>query len=108
MIFSRCFVDTNRKANSNLEKRLAPISAGGSVSNGRACEDRVVAGKILSLLKPGKLPHRLLQRFRTIYPGRTRVIVGPAVGEDAAIIDMGDRCRQVDLPLPTPLVTAWW
>jgi hydrogenase maturation factor len=46
----------------------------------------------MSILKPGKLPPDLLQRLLTSYP-RTdpRVIVGPAVGEDAAIIDMGDR-----------------
>jgi hydrogenase maturation factor len=42
------------------------------------------------MLKPGKLPPDLLQRLLTSY-SRTdpRVIVGPAVGEDAAIIDMG-------------------
>ena len=46
----------------------------------------------MSVLTPGKLPPELLQRLLTSYP-RTdpRVIVGPAVGEDAAIIDMGDR-----------------
>ncbi len=46
----------------------------------------------MSILKPGKLPPELLQRLLTSYP-RTdpRVIIGPAVGEDAAIIDMGDR-----------------
>jgi hydrogenase expression/formation protein HypE len=46
----------------------------------------------MSVLTPGKLPPELLQRLLTSYTGADpRVIVGPAVGEDAAIIDMGDR-----------------
>ena len=46
----------------------------------------------MSVLKPGKLPLDLLQRLLTSYTSADpRVIVGPAVGEDAAIIDMGDR-----------------
>jgi hydrogenase expression/formation protein HypE len=45
----------------------------------------------MSVLKPGKLPPELLQRLLTSYISPDpRVIVGPAVGEDAAIIDMGD------------------
>jgi len=46
----------------------------------------------MTVLKPGKLPPELLQRLLTAYTStHPRVIVGPAVGEDAAIIDMGDR-----------------
>jgi hydrogenase maturation factor len=46
----------------------------------------------MPVLKPGKLPPELLQRLLTSYTrADPRVIVGPAVGEDAAIIDMGDR-----------------
>jgi hydrogenase expression/formation protein HypE len=46
----------------------------------------------MSVLKPGKLPPELLQRLLTSYTrADPRVIVGPAVGEDAAIIEMGDR-----------------
>ena len=46
----------------------------------------------MSVLTPGKLPPELLQRLLTSYTrADPRVIVGPAVGEDAAIIDMGDR-----------------
>src|SRR5919109_441546 len=46
----------------------------------------------MSVLKPGKLPPELLHRLLTSYTrADPRVIVGPAVGEDAAIIDMGDR-----------------
>ena len=46
----------------------------------------------MSLLKPGKLPPELLQRLLSSYTrADPRVLVGPAVGEDAAIIDMGDR-----------------
>jgi hydrogenase expression/formation protein HypE len=46
----------------------------------------------MSVLKPGKLPPDLLQRLLASYTSADpRVIVGPAVGEDAAIIDMGDR-----------------
>ncbi len=45
----------------------------------------------MSVLKPGKLPLELLQRLLRSYTrADSRVIVGPAVGEDAAIIDMGD------------------
>jgi hydrogenase expression/formation protein HypE len=46
----------------------------------------------MAVLKPGKLPgdllHRLLHTYTQADP---RVIVGAAVGEDAAVIDMGDR-----------------
>ena len=46
----------------------------------------------MSILKPGKLPPDLLRRLLTSYTSADpRVIVGPAVGEDAAIIDMGAR-----------------
>jgi hydrogenase expression/formation protein HypE len=46
----------------------------------------------MSVLKPGKLPPELLQRLLSSYTrADPRVLVGPAVGEDAAIIDMGDR-----------------
>jgi len=46
----------------------------------------------MSTLRPGKLPPALLQRLLSTYV-RTdpRVVVGPAVGEDAAVIEMGDR-----------------
>ena len=43
-------------------------------------------------LPVGKLPAELLERFFGKYvPGDARVVVGPRVGEDAAVIDMGDR-----------------
>src|SRR5919109_5226615 len=43
-------------------------------------------------LRPGKLPPELLQRLLATYTkADPRVIVGAAVGEDAAVIDMGDR-----------------
>ena len=46
----------------------------------------------MSVLKPGKLPPELLQRLLRSYTSADpRLIVGPAVGEDAAVIDMGDR-----------------
>jgi hydrogenase expression/formation protein HypE len=46
----------------------------------------------MSVLKPGKLPPDLLRRLLTSYTSvDPRVIVGPAIGEDAAIIEMGDR-----------------
>jgi hydrogenase expression/formation protein HypE len=46
----------------------------------------------MSVLKPGKLPPDLLRRLLTSYTSADpRVIVGPGVGEDAAIIDMGER-----------------
>ncbi len=46
----------------------------------------------MSMLKPGKLPPELLQRMLSTYTtADPRVIVGPAVGEDAAIVEMGER-----------------
>src|ERR671917_953152 len=46
----------------------------------------------MSMLNPGKLPPELLQRLLSAYTtADPRVIVGPAVGEDAAVIDMGGR-----------------
>jgi len=43
-------------------------------------------------LPPGKLPPRMLARVLRRFPGRDpRVLVGPQLGEDAAVIDMGDR-----------------
>jgi hydrogenase maturation factor len=46
----------------------------------------------MPMLKPGKLPPELLQRLLSAYTTTDpRVIVGPAVGEDAAIIDIGVR-----------------
>src|SRR5262245_43894306 len=46
----------------------------------------------MPVLKPGKLPPELLQRLLASYP-RThpRLITGPAVGQDAAVIDMCGR-----------------
>jgi hydrogenase expression/formation protein HypE len=44
-------------------------------------------------LPTGKLPPDLLQALLEKVPfGDSRVVVGPRVGEDAAVIDMGDRC----------------
>ena len=41
---------------------------------------------------PGKLPHNILARFIQDYTDRDpRLIVPPALGEDAAVIDFGDR-----------------
>ncbi|HRX04224.1 MAG TPA: AIR synthase family protein [Anaerolineae bacterium] len=41
-------------------------------------------------LSPGKLPHGLLdQLLRRFPPGDPRLIVGPQMGEDAAVIDFG-------------------
>jgi len=46
----------------------------------------------MAFLPVGKLPAELLQRlFAKHVPADPRVIVGPQVGEDAAVIDMGDR-----------------
>jgi hydrogenase maturation factor len=45
-------------------------------------------------MNPGKLPHDLLSRVLARLgagPADPRVIVGPRVGEDAAVIDYGDR-----------------
>src|ERR671937_961798 len=46
----------------------------------------------MPFLQPGKLPPELLQCLLATYTkADPRVIVGAAVGEDAAVIDMGDR-----------------
>jgi hydrogenase maturation factor len=46
----------------------------------------------MAALKPGKLPPDLLHRLLTTYTKvDPRVIVGAAVGEDAAVIDLGER-----------------
>src|SRR5262245_65884791 len=46
----------------------------------------------MTSLPVGKLPAELLERFFGKYvSGDSRVVVGPRVGEDAAVIDMGDR-----------------
>jgi hydrogenase expression/formation protein HypE len=46
----------------------------------------------MDVLPVGKLPPRLLQGLFDRHPPRDpRVVVGPRVGEDAAIIDLGDR-----------------
>ena len=43
-------------------------------------------------LPTGKLPSQLLRELLTRYATNDpRVIVGPGIGQDAAIIDMGDR-----------------
>ena len=43
-------------------------------------------------LPAGKRPHALLDQFlRRFAPSDPRLIVGPQMGEDAAVIDMGDR-----------------
>src|SRR5713101_6667344 len=46
----------------------------------------------MAFLPVGKLPAELLQRLFCKYlPADPRVVVGPQVGEDAAVLDMGDR-----------------
>jgi hydrogenase expression/formation protein HypE len=47
----------------------------------------------MSFLPTGKLPPALLQALLDAHPVKDgRVVVGPRVGEDAAVIDFGDRC----------------
>jgi hydrogenase maturation factor len=45
----------------------------------------------MKLFRPGKLPPRILQGFLAAcqVPKRSRVVLGPRFGEDAAVIDMG-------------------
>ena len=43
-------------------------------------------------MKPGKLPPELLAELLTDVGAQDpRVVVGPTVGEDCAVVDMGDR-----------------
>jgi hydrogenase expression/formation protein HypE len=45
----------------------------------------------MRFLKPGKLPPEVLQRMLNKIPSKDpRVVVGPRIGEDAAVLDMGD------------------
>jgi hydrogenase expression/formation protein HypE len=46
------------------------------------------------LLPAGKLPHDVLQRLLSQHTSSNdpRLLVGPGIGEDAAVIDFGDRC----------------
>src|SRR3977135_4474609 len=70
--------------------RLAPVSAGSHTKWG------------LPALPVGKLPAQLLQRLFTKYVvADPRVLIGPQVGEDAAVLDMGDRYL-VATTAPTP------
>ena len=60
--------------------RLAPVARGSYTT------------EAMPSLPVGKLPAELLQRlFAKYVPADPRVIVGPQVGEDAAVLDMGDR-----------------
>ena len=53
-------------------------------------------GKLGEVGKVGKLPARHLQALLAGLPQRDeRVLIGPRVGEDAAVIDVGDRCLVV-------------
>ncbi len=48
--------------------------------------------KDITLLPTGKLPADLLERLLQRYGGRDpRLVVGPRTGEDAAVVDFGDR-----------------
>jgi hydrogenase expression/formation protein HypE len=44
----------------------------------------------MDLLPVGKLPSHLLAEFIASLPGGPRVVLGPRLGEDAAVLDMGD------------------
>ncbi len=53
-------------------------------------------GKVGVVGKVGKLSARHLQALLAGLPQRDeRVLLGPRVGEDAAVIDVGDRCLVV-------------
>ncbi|MCX6375124.1 MAG: AIR synthase related protein, partial [Armatimonadetes bacterium] len=39
----------------------------------------------------GKLPHHMLERLLSKVPLDERVVVGPGIGIDAAVIEFGDR-----------------
>ena len=46
----------------------------------------------MDFFKTGKLPPEILERMLNKIPSKDpRVIVGPGLGEDAAVLDMGDR-----------------
>ncbi|MEK7338917.1 MAG: hypothetical protein AABZ75_06030, partial [candidate division NC10 bacterium] len=59
---------------------------------------RVMPRSARTLLPAGKLPADLLARLLAGIPARDpRVLVGPAVGEDAAVLAMGDTCLVLTL-----------
>lgn len=64
-------------------------AGGGGIREAR----RVAPQASRAVLPAGKLPADLLARLLRGIPARDpRVLVGPAVGEDAAVLAMGDRC----------------
>ena len=51
---------------------------------------------VIRRMKPGKLPADLLRRLLASHPATDpRVLLGPSVGEDAAVLDMGGRALVV-------------
>src|SRR4030042_858072 len=65
------------------------VSQGGSGSQNHGLESNPKR----RMVDVGKLPNQLLAQLlaRTGPPQSSRVVVGPGVGQDAAVIDMGDR-----------------
>ena len=56
------------------------------------CGGAPYTGRVMPALPVGKLPAEHLQKLLAKYaPLDDRVVVGPRVGEDAAVLDMGDR-----------------
>lgn len=47
--------------------------------------------KMSAKLQPGKLDPRILQKFFSSFPKHNSVVVGPGIGQDAAVIDTGGR-----------------
>jgi thiamin-phosphate kinase len=47
----------------------------------------------MAKMSPGKLPYDFLEKLLNTYKGTTdhRLLIGPKIGEDAAVIDFGDR-----------------
>src|SRR5262252_4316006 len=80
-----------------IDQPLPPYRVfGGRIVPEAACLahacSRSYTTRVMPPLPVGKLPAQLLQRlFGKYVSADPRVIVGPQVGEDAAVLDMGDR-----------------
>ena len=61
-------------------------------TGGRQSPERMRLGKAKKILPVGKLPHEHLRSLLRHLPKHdSRLLIGPQIGEDAAVIDAGDR-----------------
>src|SRR5512137_1884978 len=87
------------RASRSTTSRLRPSLTLGTHSSTGAATTASIIAKLLGYttgampaLAVGKLPPQLLDRLLgKLVPADPRVVIGPRLGEDAAVLDMGDR-----------------